>query len=238
MFFVFAAWKACHHPAEAPVIADDGETANEPANPVRASNESEAPVENQNPGAPLTTTPPPLDLQGIRTRFASGVNQAATCLGLQFTAGSDQVEPTLDTWMGYVKPELGEPVLQSEDRSVVEIQTSTGEHRQIRVEMDYTGEDRIVRRVKYTKVNPDGTSTPIPLSPEQAEEPSETFLASLESDGQVSRREKSQRIYFPNGEEIVVTERDGRISDLEMSRNGRSFRCKPEDSSPDACHCL
>ncbi|HRO66322.1 MAG TPA: hypothetical protein PL182_02020, partial [Pseudobdellovibrionaceae bacterium] len=67
--------------------------------------------------------------------------------------------------------------------------------------------------------------------------PSETFKATLESDGEVIEREKSQRIYYETGEEIVVTEKNGQIVEIDMNRQGKNFSCRPFDPAEGTCGC-
>lgn len=187
-----------------------------------------APVQG---GAPVAATE-----EAMHERFVTSMKDMSTCLELP-TSGAP-AESNINSWITSMKGSLGEPVLQTEDSSAVDIQTSSGERRRIQVEMDYSGEDRIVRRVKYVKLNGDEPGEAIPLAKEQSEDPSETFLASLESDGQVTGREKNERVYFASGEEVVVTEKNGKVSNIEVNRNGRSFRCQPTDVNAPKCECV
>lgn len=132
---------------------------------------------------------------------------------------------TVDSWTAGLRSTLGEPVLQTEDWSEVELRTTGGERRRLHVGMDYSGDDRIVRRLSYDKILADGSREAIPVQPEQAIDPSDTILATLESDGQVVNRQRFQRIYFENGEEILVREQNGQVADLELNRGGRQFKC-------------
>jgi hypothetical protein len=173
----------------------------------------------------------------IQEKFSKAVSDASTCLALKAGQGfASTMEPTLDNWLTLVKQDLGDQVLQTEDWSTINLVTGSGEKRKIRIEMDYSGNDRIVRRLKYYRGD-EGKLEQIPLSAEQTEDPSETFIASLESDGQISSREVAQRIYFSGGEEILVTEKNSKISELTMSRNGRTFQCSLFDPNPQSCRC-
>ncbi|MBX3041979.1 MAG: hypothetical protein KF789_14830, partial [Bdellovibrionaceae bacterium] len=59
----------------------------------------------------------------------------------------------------------------------------------------------------------------------------------LESNGEVLERERSQRLYYETGEEIVVTEKDGQIIEIDMNRQGKSFSCRPFEPDETACGC-
>lgn len=211
----------------------------DPSDPL-SENTLNDPKPIEKPVVPLTPSkpdqlPPPVNPELAAAAFGSALQAMTSCLKLP-AAGGGSADPTLDNWVNAVRSELGEPVIQTEDWNNIEIRTAAGETRIIRVEMDYSGEERIVRRLSYTKFGPQGKSEEIPLDTQQTEDPSETFIASLEGDGQVVAREKSQRIYFGTGEEIVVTEKNGRVTEIEMSRNGRNFKCTGADTSA-RCQC-
>lgn len=191
---------------------------------------------------PVPDLPPPPSSVGVSQErleqaFGQALRDAGTCLELK-TGGGDAAEPTLENWMAVMRGEIGEPVIQTEDWSVIHLDVG-GEKRRIRIEMDYGSDERVVRRLKYFKVDAAGNpGEQIALTKEQSEDPTETFIASLEKDGQTTAMEKMQRIYFQNGEEIVVTEKNNRVADIEMNRNGRSFRCQKMDSIESFCKCL
>lgn len=213
------------------------------ANRTRSQEDNEE-IELDDSEPPSTPAAEPYPMTGqapseeaIRQRYTQSLREMTACLGLQ-PIGGEPADPNVESWVNSMRGELGEPVLQTEDSSSVDIQTSSGERRRILIEMDYSGEERIVRRVKYFKLNGDQPGEAIPLAQEQAEDPSETFLASLEGDGQVTGREKNERVYFASGEEIVVTEQNGRVSNIEVNRNGRSFRCRPTDVNAPKCECV
>lgn len=196
--------------------------------------------ESASPTAPAATpgspAAPTVNEEQIRERFTAALHEMGPCLGIKAQPPGNSLEPTLDNWMETIKGDLGEPVLQTEDWSMAEITTGSGEKRRLRVEMDYSGADRIVRRVHYSRVTGE-TQEPIPLTTEQSEDPSETFLASLESDGTVTDRERAQRVYFGDGAEVVVTEKNGKIADITMNRSGHSFHCTPGDATQESCKC-
>lgn len=236
-------WHQSHPGNSAPAveIADEDAAPDTGAASVRPETATQPPAEVTSsdatgPVAPAATTE--LGDDEARVKFTKALHDLSSCLAMK-SEPLDGAEPRLENWLSAIRGEMGDPVLQTEDWSSAEIETPEGEHRSIRVEMDYSGEDRIVRRVKYSKVGADGEpSELIPLSKEQSEEPSDTFLASLESDGKIVKRETAQRLYFGGGEEIVVTEKNGKIYELDMSRAGRTFKCRPFDPDPNSCKCL
>lgn len=233
-------WRAHREGAD---LDDDGSSYTVSRNRGGAQVQSAVPSQNTSPTtvsnsapAPTTTSVPAVNEEQVREHFTAGLHELGNCLGVKTQVPGGGLEPTLENWMETIKGDLGEPVLQTEDWSTAELTTNSGEKRRIRVEMDYSGADRIVRRVRYSRVNGE-SQEPIPLTTEQSEDPNETFLASLESDGTVSDRERAQRIYFGDGSEIVVTEKNGKISDVTMNRSGRSFHCAPGDANQESCKC-
>lgn len=237
-------WRS-HHKAS-PAVSEKVESEAAPETPavspsVADSSASAAAPESQSEQPEAPTTPPKaadVSDDEARAKFTRALRDLSACLAIK-SEPVDGSEPRIENWLTAIRGDMGEPVLQTEDWSSAQIETPDGEKRVIKVEMDYSGEDRIVRRVKYSKVGADGEAgEPIPLSKEQTEEPSDTFLASLESDGKLINRERAQRLYFGGGEEIVVTEKDGRVYELDMSRAGHTFRCRPFDPDPNSCRCL
>lgn len=191
------------------------------------------------PAAPPVTAslPPPSDTDPAQTAQAFGqmMQGMASCLQLSKLSVAD-TEPSTENFLSALRGDLNEPVIQTEDWNTTHITLPGGEVRRLRIEMDYSGEDRVVRRLRYYRLGSGGAAEEIPLSKEQSEDPSDTFVASLEADGQVTSSERSQRIYFGTGEEIIMTEKNGRVSDMEMSRNGHTFRCSKVESLA-ACTC-
>lgn len=175
------------------------------------------------PAAPVVENKPAELATGPVLNAQGAWQDMEACLDL----GTAQVDSagTVDSWIMGLRTSLGEPVLQTEDWSEVELQTPSGERRRVHVGMDYSGDDRIVRRLTYERYLPDGSKEPIQLAPEQAIDPSDTIIATIESDGQATTRQRFQRIYFENGEEILVREQNGQAVDLEVNRGGRQFKC-------------
>lgn len=195
----------------------------------------QAPVAATPAAAPVEKKPEDGAATGPVLNAQNAWQDMEACLDL----GTAQIDSagTVDSWIIGLRTSLGEPVLQTEDWSEVELQTSSGERRRMHVGMDYSGDDRIVRRLTYEKYLADGSKEAIPLAPEQAIDPSDTIIATIESDGQALNRQRFQRIYFENGEEILVRELNGQAVDLEVNRGGRQFKCSGIGSAG-RCECI
>lgn len=170
--------------------------------------------------------------------FVEALKGIGTCLDIRNTIDSDEQDPKIEFLISSLRSEWGEPTVKTEDWSNTNLTLPNGEERRIRLEIDFDSADRIVKRLKYFSLDKDKMPVPLDLPPEQVFDPSEEFLASLESEGQVTLKQKSLRYYFQDGEEIILIERNGLISDLEVNKDGRYFKCKGLDSQQLSCQCL
>ncbi len=171
-----------------------------------------------------------------RTHMGAMLKQLSECTEIKNSLSSVSVEPTLTSVLDSVQSDLGEPVIRSEDWTSMEIKVADNSKKLIRMETVYEDDD-IVKKLKYYQVTPT-RMVPIELSREQSVNPSESFLASLEKEGDIVGREKSERVFFQNGEEISYVEKDGRIQSSEIIRAGKSFKCGDFGLSSFHCQCF
>jgi hypothetical protein len=161
--------------------------------------------------------------------LATFSEQLKSCLGLPQSLSADgSSESALNaTSLSNSVSVLGEAVLQSEDWSEKDIQTSDGKTKRIRVEVNLQEEENLgLQRLQYLEVLTDGSTKEIPLSKDQAVEPDKNLLASLESEGQLVREARKERAYFQGGEEIVYGTVNGKIKNVEIHRFDRTLNCK------------
>lgn len=176
-------------------------------------------------------------LEQAALKFSEAISNAGACFQISMYPSGPQTPPTLAEWLLALRNELGEPSVSTEDWSITTIETPTGERRNIRFEIDYSDAGNVEQRLTYSVQKSDGSVEMLPLDEEKASNPTETFKATLESDGKVISREKAQRFYFESGDEIIVTEKDGYLVELEMSRRGKTFSCRPFDPQLSTCRC-
>lgn len=169
--------------------------------------------------------------------FSEALSQITHCLGLKSIENSGRSMPTETEMLDLLKPDLTEPVIQSSDWQMTSLVTADGEERKIKMETDYTNDEDVTQVLKYYRVEKDKSLTQIPLPPEQTQDPSDTFIASLEKDGNVSAREKASRYYFQSGEELLITDKNGLIQNFEMSRQGRTVKCQNLSVNNSTCGC-
>lgn len=190
---------------------------------------------NSKPATPVATTN---EEEVVRAKFGQELRDLGTCL--QVTNGlSDKANPTFENLNSSLRNAFGELVTTNEDWVDTQIQTAGGELRHIHIETDYADDNEPARSLRYYRVSAEGTQTPIPLDKDQRENPSDTFIAGLEKDGQVLMREKGIRAYYPNGDEVLFIERNGTMSDLEVTGlDGKKFKCTDLNNPQSSCTCL
>ncbi len=179
----------------------------------------------------------PVDLAIASEAFGQSMKQMAACVGLNSSnISGERQDPSFDSLLATVKSDLGDPILRSEDWVTWNMRVG-GEERRIRIETDYSDSDQASRHLLYFKVDKEGQPTLIPLPSEQTKDPSESFIASLQRDGEVYEEEKGERVYFENGQEMVLTEKNGKIDDFEFSNGSKTFRCAGILATASSCKC-
>lgn len=185
--------------------------------------------------APQDSNLPSLEIQ---KKFAENLKSLGECLETQNSVPGQELEPTLQTVIDSIRGEWGESVITTEDWMQIELQHTDGDKRRIRVEMDFDNEIQVQRKLKYTSIDNSGITKPISIPDEQATEPSEALIASLEAGQQVLTREKFERVYFQNGEEIVAHQVNNYLLSLEVNRGSKSFKCTQMNVESISCQCI
>lgn len=177
-----------------------------------------------------------VDLNKASEFFGQSMKPLATCLSLNSMNTPERLDPSVESLISAVKSDLGDPILRSEDWVTWSLRAGS-EERRIRIETDYSDSDQTTRHLLYFKLDAQGQPNLIPLPSEQTKNPSEAFIASLQKDGEVYEEEKGQRAYFDNGQELVITEKNGKIDDLEFSNGAKTFRCAGILTASPSCKC-
>lgn len=167
------------------------------------------------------------------------IQDMSSCLGTKLAPLSENAEFSLDAFGEMIAPFMGEPVMSTNEWATTDIQTSSGEIRRIFLEYKTDIMSDVATSLKYYSISPNGEQKEIPLTPEQMNDPSETLVASLESDGTLLGKARSQRAFFQNGGNVLTVERNGQLYSLDIPFNERRFRCEGMDSSATLkCECL
>jgi hypothetical protein len=226
--------------AESPKSKTDAEvvmdTADDSGPDSRLDEDIEARVGADAPPTPEKKKAEDVDLNKASEFFGHSLKSLAVCVGLNITGGADRLDPSIESFLATIKSDVGDPILRSEDWVTWNLRVGT-EERRIRIETDYSDNDQASRHLLYFKLDAQGQPNLIPLPAEQTKDPSESFIASLQKDGEVYEEEKGERAYFENGQEMVLTEKNGKIDDLEFSNGAKTFRCAGILTSSPSCKC-
>lgn len=176
--------------------------------------------------------------QKIRKYFADSIRNMNQCLEFKATYSEEFAEPTLANLEESIRNEIGEVSVRTEDWSNTIVRLSSGEERRIRIETDLTGDSSVVRRLRYYSVNKDGLPVAIKLPKEQTEDPSEALVASLTGEGTLISEESSKRAYFQTGEELIYLERNGKVSEYELTKGTKTFKCMALEGEKASCKCF
>ncbi len=173
----------------------------------------------------------------LQKNFSEALTQISRCLALKNVVSTNSAKPAELELLDLLKPDLTDPVIQTEDWQLTTVTLPNGELRKIKLETDYTNDENVTKVLKYFRVEADQSLSLIPLPVEQTQDPSETFIASLEKDGSILSREKANRYYYQSGEELLVTEKNGQILNFEMTRMGRTVKCPDLSLANSQCSC-
>lgn len=151
-------------------------------------------------------------------------NQVTHCLDVDAqTFDLDDMHP--EKFVTKIQQTFGGVTMKSEDWSRRRIRMKSGEERSIRIELDENDEGKVVKRLTYYGSANESPESALPISKEQTDNPSETLIASLVSDGELLTTEKSYTLYFNNGPQAKYLERNGVVVGFEFDLNGHSFQC-------------
>jgi hypothetical protein len=148
------------------------------------------------------------------------------------------MEPSFDNLSASLKPALGEVVVRMDDWTQQDFKADDGSLRRIRTEVEYQDTGNPVKRVQFYKINAQGMPELQTLNPDQATDPSDDFISSLKGDGQVTIEEKGGRVYYQEGEELVLVERGGKVQSFSLTKGDKTFSCTETDATTSNCQCL
>lgn len=169
-------------------------------------------------------------------QFMTSIQTLGSCLKIPLSQRAPPNAIQLDYLLQSIQDTLGVSIAENTDSESIDIQLANGEFRRIVIESVY-GEDTIDRKMNYFSVKANGESTPLPLSEDQSLNPTDSLIASLESDGVVQSRNIIRRKYYSNGEELRYIEHSGQLAEFQIWRNGQSYSCDKMLTSQFHCQC-
>ncbi len=156
--------------------------------------------------------------------FFQQMAELSRCLSVPTNSQVENAGPTFFALNEALQNITGTPVSEVESWNSVDIRTSRGELRRIVIE-NSGGDSGHGKTLQYFKVGENEALQELPLAEEQSLNPSESFIATLESDGEVQTRTLARQIYY-EGTVIYLLEKDGRLQSYEVRRNGKVFLCR------------
>lgn len=186
---------------------------------------------------PTPSSTQPVDQDLIQSKFAAGLKALGTCFNLSGDPGQ-MLEPTFQNFNAFVRADMGEAISTSDLWVNTDILLANGEKRRIWIDIDYESGQKVTKSLRYFTVTNAGGTTPIPLSKEQSADATDTFIASLESDGKIISRSRSVTVYYPEFVEMQFVEKDSRLVSFEvlMGESGK-FTCTNMNNNDISCKC-
>lgn len=176
-------------------------------------------------------------LEAAAKAFPDVLKALGACFDIRNQVGADRIEPNLSQLIDSLRGELGDSIAEYEDWSNEHITMPNGEQRRLRIENGADTNGIPGRFLRYFKLDKEGLPEAIPLQPEQSQNPTDEILSSLRGDGKRSFYERNLRSYFQNGEEVVTTEKNGLLVELDMAKGAKTFKCSGLNSASPNCRC-
>lgn len=231
-------------PANSEISANQNDSPDIAGEPVQSnSKNSSMPSE---PAPPIDTSaalqdnknfiPTEMEDPKIFSMWNENLKTMAICLNMKTKALTKDQDVSFENINQAINEDLGEVVAQYEDWTATDIRTPTGEVRRIHLKYNNEVEPPTRKLTYYTYKN--GKEEVLPLTPEQANNPNDTAVASIEGDGRVFGQTISRRIAYINGDDLLLTERNGKVYSYSLHHDGARFTCTGADkSSTFKCSC-
>ncbi len=172
----------------------------------------------------------------LHKRFQWALQQMGECLGVQ-PVMDDNVQPSLSDLESALQSEWGAIAVKSDDWTSSEIEMPDGSRRQLKLETDYDFGTPPLKRLKVFSKRDSGDPIQIEIPKDHADEPTDGIMDSYKAEGKVVSEDLGGRAYFKDGQEISYVTKNGRFSELEVSKNDKIFRCNQLLESEPNCTC-
>ena len=192
------------------------------------SNEGDASPMNANAAGFLPTKMEDPERFELIQKNIKGLGQ---CLHIEVGTFDKSEDFNFESLNELVAPDLGQVVHQEEEWTSTDIKTTSGEIRRIFIKNSGADTGSVTRQLKYYAMNPQGGQKELPISKDQEFNPSETLIASLESDGQLVTKSMARKFFYQNGDDLNVVEKNGQIYSFGLGHEGAFFSCQGVDSA-------
>lgn len=174
----------------------------------------------------------------ISKNFAEHLKTIGTCLKINPAIDNPTIEPTYDNLLISLRPAIGELVVQMDDWTQMDLQSPDGSRKRIRTEVNYENPNAPVKFVQLYNINDQGFPEMQQVDAEKARNPSDDYINYLRGGADLMLNERGSRVYFQEGEEIVLVERSGVIESFSLSKNGKTVSCTGLDAINSNCQCV
>lgn len=196
------------------------------------------------PGQPVSAGvgPAPVQAAGAETEadrktFAEIVGDLRDCLELSRAGGSDQAPVTIENLTNQMQSEFG-PVSNQGDRWLSwKMRTPGGEERLLRVDYFEDEMGTPQRELHYFSMRSESDVFPIDVPADKGLNPPDSYIDEVLREGQVHYQEKAKYAIFPSGERVDFVEKNGALSEIEVTKGEHFFRCD-NVKSRQSCHCV
>jgi len=174
----------------------------------------------------------------IDRNFAEHLKDIANCLKVGTAVDSPQIEPTYDNLLVSLRPALGDLVVQMDDWTQMDLQSSDGSKKRIRTEVNYESPNNPTKYVQLFNINDQGLPEMQSVDQEKAINPTDDYINYLKGGASIVLDERGSRAYFPDGEELVLVERAGKIESMSLTKGSKTVSCTGLDAIQSNCQCL
>jgi hypothetical protein len=180
----------------------------------------------------------PQSNEAVLKRYAQHLMNMEKCLRLQSQSFTDATAmPSADNLISGLRPNLGDTVVQLEDWAQYDLLEKSGVKKRIRIDVDYPDGATPNRRLSMYTVNSYGALEIDNLTNDQSDNPNLAYIDSLKDGMQTLTEEKSVRVYFAQGEELLYTIKNGQIDSFSVSKMDRAYNCTNLMSENSTCNC-
>lgn len=174
----------------------------------------------------------------VLTQFSAHLKSMTKCLGLTGTQViGEKTEPTIENLMSNLKLSLGDVVVQMDDWTQTEIIDQSSTRKKVRVDYDYPDGATLSRRLSVYQINSYGMPEIMNLTADETNNPNEAYISSLIDGQKIITEEKGARAYFPDGEELIFSLKNGHLQSLSINKGERSFNCFNLMVENSSCTC-
>lgn len=188
--------------------------------------------------APVAAQKTPEVREQVAKNFVEHLKAVGTCLKINPAIDHTSIEPTYDNLLVSLRPAIGELVVQMDDWTQLDLQNPDGTRRRIRTEVNYENPNEPVKYVQLYNINEQGFPELQPVDAEKARNPTDDYINYLRGGANLIVDERGSRVYFQEGEEMILVERSGNIESFSLTKNGKTVSCTSLDAVNSNCQCL